>query len=202
MNILPTELKKLINHLTILPGVGAKSAQRMAIHILQHKQSQALELATALNDCVQKLNKCKQCNNFSSDDICNICTDPNRDQRTICVVESLSDLISIEQTSIYRGLYFVLLGHLSPIEQIGPEQLNIPTLLSTIHTQPIDELILATNATIEGEATAHYIVSHIEKDIKISRLASGVPVGTELEFLNSNTLHQALSERREILEKS
>ncbi len=202
MNILPVELKKLINHLTILPGVGAKSAQRMAIHILQHKQSQALELATALNDCVQKLKKCKQCNNFSSDDICSICTDPNRDQRTICVVESLSDLISIEQTSIYRGLYFVLLGHLSPIEQIGPEQLNIPTLLSTIHTQPIDELILATNATIEGEATAHYIVSHIEKDIKISRLASGVPVGTELEFLNSNTLHQALSERREILEKS
>ena len=173
----------------------------MAIHILQHKQAQALELAASLTECVQQLGKCQQCNNFSSQDICAVCSDPNRDHRTICVVESLSDLISIEQTSVYRGLYFVLLGHLSPIEQIGPEQLNIPTLLSIIHTREIDELILATNATIEGEATAHYITSHIEKDIKISRLASGVPVGTELEFLNSNTLHQALMERREILEK-
>ena len=202
MKILPQELKTLINHLTILPGVGAKSAQRMAIHILQHKQSQALELSRSLQDCVQNLMKCIQCNNFSSQEMCSICHDTTRDQSVICVVESLSDLISIEQTGIYRGLYFVLLGHLSPIEQIGPDELNIPKLLSSIHTRDIEELILATNATIEGEATAHYIVSHIEKKIKISRLASGVPVGTELEFLNSNTLHQALSERREILEKS
>jgi len=202
MNILPPQLKKLIDALTILPGVGAKSAQRMALFILQHKRAQSLILADAIQDCMQNLVKCIQCNNFASTPQCDLCQDPQRDASVICVVESLSDLISIEQTGIYRGHYFVLSGHLSPIDQIGPEQLHIPKLLSHIHSNPIQELILATNATIEGEATAHYIISHIEKKITISRLASGVPVGTELEYLNSHTLYQALSERKAVQETS
>ena len=198
MQILPTRLKALIQNLTILPGVGPKSAQRMALHILQNKKAQAQQLADNIEDCLQHMRQCQQCNSLCDAPLCCICEDQERDHGMICVVESLSDLISIEQTGIYRGIYFVLSGHLSPIEQIGPEQLNIPTLLSHIHQQDITEVILATNATIEGEATAHFIISHIEKKIKISRLASGVPVGTELEFLNNNTLHQALSERKEI----
>jgi recombination protein RecR len=198
MQILPTRLKALIQNLTILPGVGPKSAQRMALHILQNKKTQAQQLSESIQDCLQHMRQCQQCNSLCDAVLCCICQDQERDHSLICVVESLSDLISIEQTGIYRGIYFVLSGHLSPIEQIGPEQLNIPTLLSHIHQQDINELILATNATIEGEATAHFIVSHIEKKIKISRLASGIPVGTELEFLNNNTLHQALSERKEI----
>ena len=198
MSILPKQLKKLIQRLTILPGVGPKSAQRMALYILQNKKLQTEELAESLTECLQNLLKCQQCNNFSDSAICQICSDSNRNQKMICIVESLSDLISIEQTGIYRGLYFVLSGHLSPIEQIGPEELNIPNLLSRIHSSTIEEIILATNATIEGEATAHYIVSHIEKNIKITQLASGIPIGTELEFLNNNTLYQALSDRKEV----
>lgn len=202
MSILPKQLKRLIQRLTILPGVGPKSAQRMALYILQNKKLQTEELAESLTECLQNLLKCQQCNNFSDSAICQICSDSNRNQKMICIVESLSDLISIEQTGIYRGLYFVLSGHLSPIEQIGPEELNIPNLLSRIHSSTIEEIILATNATIEGEATAHYIVSHIEKNIKITQLASGIPIGTELEFLNNNTLYQALSDRKEVSNNS
>lgn len=198
MSILPKQLKRLIQRLTILPGVGPKSAQRMALYILQNKKPQTEELAESLTECLQNLLKCQQCNNFSDTPICQICADPNRNHEMICIVESLSDLISIEQTGIYQGLYFVLSGHLSPIDQIGPEELNIPSLLSRIHSSAIGEIILATNATVEGEATAHYIVSHIEKNIKITQLASGIPIGTELEFLNNNTLYHALSDRKEI----
>lgn len=198
MQLLPTRLKVLIQNLTILPGVGPKSAQRMALHILQNKQAQAHQLADSIHDCLLHMRQCQQCNSLCDEPLCGICADAERDHGLICVVESLSDLISIEQTGIYRGIYFVLSGHLSPIEQIGPEQLNIPTLLTHIHNQSIQEVILATNATIEGEATAHFITTHIEKKVKISRLASGIPVGTELEFLNNNTLHQALSERKEV----
>ena len=198
MSILPKQLKRLIQRLTILPGVGPKSAQRMALYILQNKKPQTEELAESLTECLQNLLKCQQCNNFSDTPICQICADPNRNHEMICIVESLSDLISIEQTGIYQGLYFVLYGHLSPIDQVGPEELNIPSLLSRIHSSAIGEIILATNATIEGEATAHYIISHIEKNIKITQLASGIPIGTELEFLNNNTLYHALSDRKEI----
>ena len=198
MNILPSKLKDLINKLTILPGVGPRSAQRMAIHILQNKKAQAKQLADSLSDCIDNILLCKQCKNLSDKDLCNICSNPTRNKQLICVVQSLPDLISIEQTGAYTGLYFVLSGHLSPIEQIGPEELNIPSLLSQIHNQDIQEIIIATNATIEGEATAHYITSHITKPIKISRLASGIPMGTELEFLNNNTVYHALSERKEI----
>jgi recombination protein RecR len=199
MNILPNKLKHLINKLTILPGVGPKSAQRMAIHILQHKKPEAQELAESLSDCIATIQTCHICQNLSDLNTCWVCSNPQRNQQLICVVQSLSDLISIEQTGVYSGRYFVLSGHLSPIDQIGPEKLKIPILLSQIQNQNIQEVIIATNATIEGEATAHYIISHITKPIKISRLASGIPMGTELEFLNNNTLYHAFCERKEIV---
>ena len=198
MSILPKVLKNLIEKLTILPGVGPKSAQRMALHILQYKKAQTLELAHAINDCIENIITCAQCKNFSEQDPCSICSDPSRNQKTICVVETLSDLISIEQTGVYQGVYFVLSGHLSPIEQIGPEQLHIPSLLAQIESGGIEEVILATNATVEGETTAHYITSHIDPKVKITRLASGIPVGAQLEFLNSNTLFHAILERKEV----
>lgn len=198
MNILPSVLKNLIDKLTILPGVGPKSAQRMALHILQYKQSQALSLADALKECIDNIVTCDRCKNFADANPCKLCTDETRNQDVLCIVETLSDLISIEQTGGFQGVYFVLSGHLSPIDQIGPEELNIPTLLSRIHSEPIDEIILATNATIEGETTAHYIVSHLPEQVKVTRLAAGVPIGTELEFLNTNTLFHALRERKEV----
>ena len=142
MQILPNLLKHLIEQLTILPGVGPKSAQRMAIHILQHKRSQAGTLATALSECLQSLTHCECCQNYSETPVCSICQNPERNKNIICVVESLSDLISIEQTGIYQGVYFVLFGHLSPIDQIGPEALNIPILLSQIQHGRLKKLFL------------------------------------------------------------
>ena len=198
MNILPSVLKNLIDKLTILPGVGPKSAQRMALHILQYKQAQATSLANALTECIDNILTCDRCKNFADTNPCRICNDTTRNQQVLCIVETLSDLVSIEQTGGFQGVYFVLSGHLSPIDQIGPEELNIPTLLSRIHSEQIDEIILATNATIEGETTAHYITSHLPEHIKVTRLAAGVPIGTELEFLNTNTLFHALQERKEI----
>ena len=200
MQILPPSLKSLIEELTILPGVGPKSAQRMAIHILQYKRGQIQTLANALTKCVQNLMRCQSCQSYSETQFCQICNNPQRNNNLICVVESLSDLLSIEQTGIYQGVYFVLYGHLSPIDHIGPEALHIPTLLSQVQARPVEEVILANNATIEGEATAHYIVSHIKKPIKITRLASGIPIGTELAHLNNNTLYQALTERKVVIE--
>ena len=201
MNILPIKLKNLIQKLTVLPGIGPKSAQKMAIHILQNKKVQTKELGEALFDCLDNIKLCRQCKNLSDHTLCAICSDPTRNFHQICIVQSLADLISIEQTGAYTGRYFVLSGHLSPIEQIGPEELNIPDLLSQIHDGKIKETIIATNATIEGEATAHYIISHIEPSIKISRLASGIPMGTELEYLNNNTLYLALCERKEVKQR-
>ena len=198
MNIIPKPLKRLIDRLTILPGVGPKSAQRMALHILQKKQNEALSLAEALTESLTQITTCDHCKNFTECSPCIICRDPNRNQKTICVVESISDLISIEQTGAYQGVYFVLSGHLSPIDQIGPEDIHIPILLSRIETQQIEEIILATNGTIEGETTAHYIVSHLDASKKVTRLAAGVPIGAELEFLNTNTLYHAIQERTKI----
>lgn len=198
MNILPSVLKALIDKLTILPGVGPKSAQRMALHVLQHKKQQALSLADTITHCIDNIVVCDRCKNFADISPCQICTDNTRNQKILCVVETLSDLLSIEQTGAYQGVYFVLSGHLSPIEQIGPDELNIPTLLSRIQSESIEEVVLATNATIEGETTAHYIKSHLAPSVKVTRLAAGIPIGTELEYLNSNTLFHAIQERKEI----
>lgn len=198
MDILSPSLQKLIQKLTILPGVGPKSAQRMAIYLLQKKKLASLELAEQLQYCLENIHACAQCRNFAEAELCQLCQDPKRDSSIWCIVESIADLISIEQTGVFQGRYFVLMGHLSPIERIGPEELGIPLLLQHCQNHPIKEIILATNATIEGQVTANYLTEQIPKSIKITRLASGVPIGAELEYLNDNTLFQAISQRTEI----
>lgn len=196
MSIITPSLQALIQKLTILPGVGPKSAQRMAIYLLQKKRSETHQLTQCMMDCLEKVQHCQRCRNFCEQTFCPICENPKREQNILCVVESIADLMTIEQTGIYQGLYFVLMGHLSPIDRIGPEELGIPKLLSMVDEQGFEEVILATNPTIEGEITASYITEYLPKHIRATRLATGVPVGSELEHLNDNTLHLALTQRK------
>ncbi len=196
MSTLTPLLNTLIQQLTILPGVGPKSAQRIALHLLQNKVSQTRSLAHCLIEALDNIKPCSQCRNFSEDTLCSICSDPERERSILCVVETIADLVTIEQTSIYRGLYFVLMGHLSPIDRIGPEELGIPALVAYTQQHSIEEIIIATNPTIEGEVTANYLTEQLPKHIRLSRLASGVPMGSELEYLNENTLYQALTQRK------
>ena len=198
MQVLPQLFTDLIEALTVLPGVGPKSAQRMALHLILNKPNQALSLAQKIEENLNTIRYCQRCRCLTENEVCQICLDPQRDQSIICVVENLSDLLSLEQTATYKGLYFVLMGCLSPIDRIGPEQLGIPTLLEQIENNAISEVILANNPTIEGEATAHYLSKKIPAKTKVTRLASGIPIGTELTYVNDHTLHQALSERKEI----
>lgn len=196
--ILPDILLELIDSLTILPGVGPKSAQRMAVHLLLKKPNEAAKLAQNLQQSLINVNKCNQCRALCETDICKICKDTQRDRQTICVIETIGDLLSLEQTGTYKGLYFILMGSLSPIDRIGPDELGIPLLHQRIIEEAITEVILATNPTIEGEATAHYLTKKLPKNVKITRLASGIPVGTELTYVNDHTLYHALACRKEV----
>ena len=198
MNILPEMVLELIEHLTILPGVGPKSAQRMAVHLLLKKPEEANKLALSLEKTLSMIKKCTKCRALTIEPICNICLDEQRDKETICVIENISDLLSLEQTGTYRGQYFILMGSLSPIDRIGPDELGIPLLIDRVEQEAITEVILATNPTIEGEATAHYLTNKLPKKSKITRLASGIPVGTELTYVNDHTLFHALSCRKEV----
>lgn len=193
-------LQQLINALRCLPGVGPKSAQRMALHLLERDRDNARQLAESLLLAVEKIGECEQCRTLSETSVCDICTDASRDASVVCVLESPVDLLAIEQSGGFGGMYFVLKGHLSPIDGVGPEDLGIPQLLERIDQGEIKELILATNPTVEGEATAHYISGQIEHDdIRITRIAHGVPVGGELEFVDGGTLAHALAGRRVIV---
>lgn len=190
-------LQQLITALRCLPGVGPKSAQRMALHLLERDRDSARKLAAALIESVEKIGECNQCRALSETPICDICSDHERDATIICVLESPVDLIAIEQSGSFNGVYFVLRGHLSPIDGIGPDDLGIPDLLDRIDLGIVREIILATNPTVEGEATAHYITAQISQpEIRITRIAHGVPVGGELEFVDGGTLAHALSGRR------
>lgn len=190
-------LQQLITALRCLPGVGPKSAQRMALHLLERDRDSARKLAAALIESVEKIGECNQCRALSETPICDICSDHERDASIICVLESPVDLIAIEQSGSFNGVYFVLRGHLSPIDGIGPDDLGIPDLLDRIDLGIVREIILATNPTVEGEATAHYITAQISQpEIRITRIAHGVPVGGELEFVDGGTLAHALSGRR------
>ncbi|MBR9883699.1 MAG: recombination protein RecR [Oceanospirillales bacterium] len=192
-------LQNLVNTLRCLPGVGPKSAQRMALHLLERDRPGALALASALVDAVENIGECSQCRTLSGDVECVICTSPSRDRRLICVRESPVDMMAIEQTGGFNGVYFVLKGHLSPIDGIGPDALGIDRLLDRIDQGEIEELILATNPTVEGEATSHYIVEQLrDHPVKITRIAHGVPVGGELEFVDGGTLAHALAGRRSL----
>lgn len=193
-------IDSLINALRRLPGIGPRAAQRMAFHLLHQGRKTGLLLAQILEQAVTQVGHCKCCRTFSEHEVCNICTNPQRDHSLLCVVETPIDIMAIEQTNSYAGLYFVLLGHLSPIDGIGPDEIGLNELTSLLATKAtVKETIIATNSTVEGEATAHYIANLISsKNIKCSRIAHGIPLGGELEYIDINTLTTALIGRTEI----
>ncbi|EPJ48311.1 MAG: recombination protein RecR [Osedax symbiont Rs1] len=192
-------IQQLINALRCLPGVGPKSAQRMAFHLLEREQDAALVLADVLQQAVAKLGRCNDCSTLSETDICPLCADQSRNQKLLCVVETPMDVLAIEQTGGFNGLYFVLGGHLSPLDGVGPDDIGISQLLERISLQVVEEMILATNPTVEGEATAHYIAEQLrDQPLILSRIAHGVPVGGELEYVDGGTLAHALAGRRVI----
>lgn len=192
-----TRLEQMISALTCLPGIGRKSAQRISYHLLQRNRDGARKLALAMQQAMDDIGHCNRCRNFSEYDLCPVCASDRRDTKLLCIVESPADVIAVEDAS-YRGLYFVLMGHLSPLDGIGPDDLGLDKLAGLLDEGGVEEVILATNSTVEGEATAHFISEMVRnKGIRISRLAHGVPVGGELEYIDSGTLSQALSGRRE-----
>jgi recombination protein RecR len=182
-----------------LPGVGPKSAQRMAFHLLARDRDGARQIAEALRAALDRVGHCRRCNDFSEDEICSLCASPRRDHSLLCVVESPADLSSIEQSSAYSGQYFVLMGRLSPLDGIGPDELGIHRLEALLDEGQVKEVILATNLTVEGEATAHYISELARaRGIRATRIAYGVPVGGELEYTDRGTLARALTGRRDV----
>ena len=192
-----SSLDELAKALRCLPGVGPKAAQRMALHLMQHDRDGARALAGALTHAAQSIRHCERCNTFTEDEICSLCRSPKRDATQLCVVETPADLLMVEHTQAYSGLYFVLMGRLSPLDGIGPKEIRLDRLLKRAADGAVREVILATNFTNEGEATAHYIGELLgARGLKVSRLARGVPVGGELEYVDAGTLAQALRERR------
>ncbi len=193
----PLALENLISALRVLPGVGPKSAARMAYHLLQRDRSGTERLATALSHALTHLHHCRLCNNFSEAEVCEVCMHPRRDKSQLAVVEMPVDLNMMEATQSYTGLYFVLMGRLSPLDGIGPREIHFDRLLSRVLDGEVEEVLLATNFTPEGEATAHTLSELLKaRGLKVSRLARGVPVGGELEYVDSGTLAQAVRERR------
>ncbi|MEE9141128.1 MAG: recombination mediator RecR [Gammaproteobacteria bacterium] len=190
-------LDDLIDALKCLPGVGPKSAQRMAFHLLDRDRRGAEHLGKTLETALDKIGRCSRCRMFSEDDVCTTCRSSRRNQALLCVVESPADEFAIEQATVYEGLFFVLMGHLSPIDGIGPDELGVPLLEERVRDEGIEELILATNPTVEGEATAHFLAELAHKHgVKVTRIAHGVPVGGELEYVDGGTLSHAFSGRR------
>ena len=193
----PAALEDLIQALRCLPGVGPKSAQRMAYHLLQRDPKGAKGLAEALDHAIERIRHCGRCNTFTEAELCALCSSARRDATLLCVVESPGDLLMMEQSQSYAGLYFVLMGRLSPLDGIGPREIHLDRLVRRATDGQVQELILATNFTVEGEATAHYISELLAaKGLRISRIARGLPVGGELEHVDSGTLAQAVMERR------
>ena len=190
-------LEELASSLRCLPGVGPKAAQRMALHLLQHDRDGAMRLAHALEHATESVRHCERCNTFTEGELCALCRSGKRDPALLCVVETPADLLMIEQTQAYSGLYFVLMGRLSPLDGIGPKEIRLDRLLKRASDGVVREVILATNFTNEGEATAHYVGELLAaRGLAVSRLARGVPVGGELEYVDAGTLAQALRERR------
>lgn len=196
----PSSLEALIKALRCLPGVGPKSAQRMAYHLLQRDRSGAKHLAHTLDQAVDSVRHCAKCNNFSEEEVCDLCRSARRETDLLCVVEMPADLLMMEQTQCFRGMYFVLMGRLSPLDGIGAKELPLERLAKRAQELAC-EVMLATNFTVEGEATAHYIATLLRaQGIKVSRIARGLPVGGELEHVDSGTLAQAVLERRTVSE--
>jgi recombination protein RecR len=195
----PSSLEELIEALRCLPGVGPKAAQRMAFHLMQRDRPGAQRLSAALGRAVESIRRCARCNSFTEEEFCSLCASSRRDRSLLCVVETPADLLMMEQTLAYPGLYFVLMGRLSPLDGIGPREIGLDVLQKRVSGGDVREVIVATNFTNEGEATAHYIGEMLKgRDIKVSRIARGIPVGGELEYVDTGTLAQALAERRPV----
>jgi len=193
----PSSLDFLTEALRRLPGIGPKSAQRISYHLMQHDREGAAMLGRALTQAVERIHHCKMCNTFTENDICETCLDPERDAALLCVVETPADQLMIEQTLTYKGLYFVLMGRLSPLDGIGPRDIHLERLMQRASDGVVQEVVLATNFTNEGEATAHYISETLKaRGLNVSRLARGVPVGGELEYVDAGTIARAMLDRR------
>lgn len=196
---LPGSLGNLIDALRVLPGVGPKSAARMAYHLLQRDRNGAARLAAGLTAALDKLRHCQRCNNFSEAPLCDICDNQRREARQLCVVEMPADLNRLEETHAYKGLYFVLMGRLSPLDGIGPKEIGLERLIERARDGVTEEVILATNFTAEGEATAHYVGELLKtRGLSVSRIARGLPAGGELEHVDGMTIAQALLDRRAV----
>jgi len=192
-----SSLDLLTEALRRLPGVGPKSAQRIAYHMLQHDRGGALQLGQALCNAVENIHHCAKCNTFTEDEVCDTCLNLKRDPTLLCVAETPADQLMIEQTLTYKGMYFVLMGSLSPLDGIGPKEIHLEKLIARATDGVVTEVVLATNFTNEGEATAHYISEMLKaRGLKVSRLARGVPVGAELEFVDAGTIARAMLDRR------
>lgn len=189
----------LIENLRCLPGVGPKSAQRMAYHLLEHNRDGARRLAAALSTAMDKVGNCSECRDLSETPVCALCASDRRDPALLCVVETPADVLALEQSTGYQGRYFVLMGHLSPLDGIGPEQLGLDRLEARLAGGEVQELIIATNPTVEGEATAHFVsaLGHAH-GVRTTRIAHGVPLGGELEYIDGGTLSQAFAGRQAI----
>lgn len=197
--MIPGSLVNLIDALRVLPGVGPKSAARMAYHLLQRDRNGAARLARGLDAALDKLRPCQRCNNFSEAPVCEICASPRRDARLLCVVEMPADLNRLEETHAYKGLYFVLMGRLSPLDGVGPREIGLERLIERARDGVTEEVILATNFTAEGEATAHYAGELLKaRGLRVSRIARGLPAGGELEHVDGMTIAQALLDRRAV----
>ena len=195
----PSALEQLIAALRCLPGVGPKSAQRMAYYLLQRDRAGAQQIVQSLHHALEFIHHCKKCNNFSETEICELCLSERRNPQQLCVVEMPTDLMMMEQTRTYEGMYFVLMGKLSPLDGIGPKEIHLDRLLSRAQDTDVQEVILATNYTVEGEATAHYIGELLSsRGLKVSRIARGLPMGGEIEHVDIGTLAQAMLERRSL----
>jgi recombination protein RecR len=189
-------LTQLIEALRCLPGVGPKTAQRMALHLLERNRDGGLRLSGVLIDAMQKIGRCKQCRDLTELEVCSICANPRRDQSKLCIVESPVDVLAIEQATAYKGRYFVLLGRLSPLDGIGPAELGLDQLAERLENDTPDEMIVATNPTVEGEATSYYLQRMAKThNIRVSRIAHGVPLGGELEYTDQSTLAHAFGSR-------
>jgi len=195
----PPALEHLVESLRCLPGVGPKSALRMAYHLLQRDRKGAQMLAEALNNALQVVSHCSMCNNFSEQPVCPLCASGKRDGSLLCVVEMPTDLLMLEQSHAYQGMYFVLMGRLSPLDGVGPKEIHLDRLIKRAQDGIVEEIILATNYTVEGEATAHYVSQLLSaRGLKVSRIARGLPMGGEIEHVDSGTLAQAMMERRSV----
>ena len=189
----------LIESLQVQPGVGPKTATRTALHLLQHNRPGATALAAALTNAAERVQRCRACRTLTESELCAICANPKRDAATLCIVESPADIVAIEQAAGYAGRYYVLHGRLSPIDGVGPEQLGLTTLADHVRANGAEEVILATNPTVEGEATAHYVKETLHgTGVVVSRIAHGVPLGGELEYIDGGTIAHALHGRRAV----